>query len=278
MRVVRAFVEGGAGAAPLVVLHGPARSGKSLLVEWACSLAGPRAFRLDLDRVRAGKSRGLVPRKPLVVADGVERLAGRAAAQRVLCSILDAVCDRGDRVLVALEGHPATREGLSVALRDRLRGGLVVPLAEPGRAELRLQLRERARRRGRRLPPRWEEELVAMGAKDALLALDRRLDGDADGAPAPPRSPLERLKEAAARAFGVERALLDGPSKRRTVVEARRAVMSAAMGAGAGAAEVAAAFGLASTRAVREALRWCERAAERDRRFAALLQEVRRGW
>jgi len=126
VRMVRAFLEGD-GAASCVVLYGPPRAGKSVLLDWACSRAGAAIFRLDLERLRRGGSRGLVPRKPLVVADGLEQLSGRQQAQRTLCMILDAVQDRGHRFLGTVEGHPA-QAGFLPALGNRLMGGLLVPV------------------------------------------------------------------------------------------------------------------------------------------------------
>ncbi|MHC4931369.1 MAG: hypothetical protein ACYTGV_04170 [Planctomycetota bacterium] len=271
VRVVRAFVEGGPAAAPLVVVYGPPHCGKGLLVQWAESLASRRVFRVDLERVRSGRSRGLIPRKPLVVAVGVERLAGRAAAQRTLCAILDAVQDRGDRLLISMAGHPAELAGIYPALRNRLKGGVLVRLEQPTPADMRRQLRERARKMGIRLPRAMEEELSALPPAEALRALEARLSGhDA------PRPPLETMRDLAARLFGVERALLDGVCKRATVVAARRAVMTAAAEGGIPEEEIATSFGLKSSRAVREARRWALREEERDRRFAALLHELRR--
>jgi DNA-binding transcriptional regulator YdaS (Cro superfamily) len=84
------------------------------------------------------------------------------------------------------------------------------------------------------------------------------------------------MRDLAARLFGVERALLDGVCKRATVVAARRAVMTAAAEGGIPEEEIATSFGLKSSRAVREARRWALREEERDRRFAALLHELRR--
>jgi len=225
VRMVRAFASGEPFGTTLLVLHGPARSGKSLLAAWASKLAGSRAFKLDLARVRAGKSRGLVPRKPLTVGEGVEALARREKAQRTLCTILDAVQDRGDRVLLTLEGHPS-RADLTAALRSRLVGGLLV-----------------------------------------------RVEGS--GAPPPPTG-LDAMKDLAARLCGVERSLLDGACRRRSVVEVRRAVMAAASRAGMLAPEIARAFGLRSARPVAEACAWAAREEARDRRFAAILDEVSR--
>jgi hypothetical protein len=239
--MVRAFATGETALAPLVVLHGPLHSGKAILAEWACFLAGPRVFRLDLERLRRGRSRGLIPRKQLVVADGVEELAGRETAQRTLCTIIDNVRDRGGRLLLTVEGHPGERSDLRPALRSRLLGGVLVPVEAEDPA--------RVRRRGRR--------------------------GPAADVPPPPAL-LERMKDEAARLFGVERALMDGSTKRRSVVQARRTVMAAACRGGIPDREIAAAFGLRSTRPVLEACRWAEREQRRDRRYAAALHEVAR--
>lgn len=225
VRMVRAFATGENAAATLLLLHGPARSGKSLLAAWARKLAGSRAFALDLARVRAGKSRGLVPRKPLTVGEGIEALAGREKAQRTLCTIIDAVQDRGDRLLFTIEGHPS-RAGLSPALRSRLLGGLLI------------------------------------GVEPAA--------GDA------PPAGLDAMKDAAARICGVERSLLDGPCRRRSVVEVRRAVIAAASRAGFAAAEIARAFGLRSERPIAEACAWAARQEAKDSGFAGILDEVRR--
>jgi hypothetical protein len=224
VRAVRAFARGESGGPTLLLVHGPARSGKSLLAEWALKLAGSRGFRLDLLRVRAGRSRGLVPRKPLTVGDGIEQLAGRDKAQRTLCTIIDAVQDRGDRLLFTLEGHPS-RDDLTPALRSRLVGGLLVGVEAAG-------------------PPR------AAG--------------------------LDAMKDIAARLCGVERGLIDGTCRRRSVVEARRTVIAAAARAGIAPAAVARAFGLRTARPVAEACAWAARLEAKDRRFAAVLDEVAR--
>lgn len=240
LRIVRAFAKDEEPAlASLVVLFGPRHSGKAVLAEWACFLGGPRVFRLDVERLRQGRSRGLVPRKPLVVADGLEQLAGRDVAQRTLCTIIDMVQDRGGRLLLTIEGHPGRRPDLRAPLRSRLLGGLLVPIEAEDRA---------------RLP-------------------DRRGQAPRAAAPVPP---LDRMKDEAARLFGVERALLDGSTKRRLVVQARRTVIAAASRGGLPGREIAAAFGLRSTRPVAEACRWAERERTRDRRYAAMFHEVAR--
>jgi hypothetical protein len=239
VRMVRAFATEEPALAPLVVLHGPMHSGKAILAEWACFLAGSRVFRLDLERLRKGRSRGLVPRKPLVVAAGVEQLAGRETAQRTLCTIIDIVQDRGGRLLLTVEGHPGERPDLRPALRSRLLGGV----------------------------------LAAVEAEDPARLPGRRGPGPRARTSAPP-SLLDRMKDEAARLFGVERALLDGCTKRRRVVQARRTVMAAARQGGVPGKDIAAAFGLRSSRTLVEACLWAEREQKRDRRYAAVFHEV----
>lgn len=225
LRMVRAFVEGGPAASPLVVIHGPAHAGKSTLLRLARAMGTNDVFEVDVERL--GRSRGFVPRKPLVVVDRAEALAGKVVAQRALCHMLDAVRTRGGRVLLALDGHPAHREGIERMLRNRLLGGVLVPL-------------------------------------------------DGRAAPPPPTGPLGAMKDVAARLFEVDRGLLDGATKRRSVVEARRAVIAAARRGGLAEPEIAAAFGLRSVRAVRDACRWVERHEASDTRLAAFIHEVGR--
>lgn len=72
------------------------------------------------------------------------------------------------------------------------------------------------------------------------------------------------------------RGLIDGACRRRSVVEARRTVIAAAARAGIAPLVVARAFGLKSKRPVAEACAWAAREESRDRRFAAILDEVAR--
>ncbi|MEM8884081.1 MAG: DnaA/Hda family protein [Planctomycetota bacterium] len=271
---MRAFVEGGPGASALVVFTGPPHCGKKLLADWACHLGRERVFRMDPLRLRGGSS--FVPRKPLVVADGIDRIEGKAGAQRRLACIMDEVRDRGDRMLVTMESRPGERAGIFDALRCRLQGGLVIPLPAPDRASKRLRLRDEARRLGHRLPSSVEDELVGMPLESALETMQHRatLGGLRHGElPVPP---LDRMKDRAAELFHVERALLDEPVKRRSVVEARRAIMAAAVEGGLPMDTIAASFGVSAARTVREACRWAERKSDRDNRFAALVRELGR--
>jgi len=278
-KVVRLFVDGGRGSSPLVILSGPPQSGKTALIDWACHLGGGRVFKIDPKRLRGGS--GFVPRKPLVVCDGIEAIASAAGAQRRMACILDDVRDRGDRVLVSLDGLPTAVEGFHDALRSRLQGGLLVSLPAPDRGTRRLQLRYEARKLGRRLPATVEDELAALPSLEGLELLRHRaasgslregalLEGDL------PIPPLDRMKDAAARLFHVDRSLLDEPIKRRSVVEARRAIMAAAVAEGMAVDEIRRTFQVSAARTVREACRWAERKSATDKRFAAMVSELGR--
>lgn len=273
-RVVRLFVDGGRGSAPLVVLSGPSQSGKSALIDWACRLGGTRVFRIEPSRLRGGS--GFVPRKPLVVLDGVDSLTRAAGAQRRLLCILDAVRDRGDRMLVAMQGLPGEATGLHEALRCRLNGGLLVALPAPDRATRRVQLRHEARRLGQRLPGSVEDELAELPSREGIETLRLRVDAGSLLSGDLPAPPLERMKDLAAQLFHVERALLDEPVKRRSVVEARRAIMAAAMAEGLAIDDVRASFQVGAPRTVREACRWAKRKSEADRHFARIVNELGR--
>ena len=283
-KVVRLFVDGGRGSSPLVVLSGPPQSGKTALIDWACHLGGGRVFKIDPKRLRGGS--GFVPRKPLVVCDGIEAIASAAGAQRRMACILDEVRDRGDRVLVSLEGLPTAVEGFHDALRCRLQGGLLVSLPAPDRATRRLQLRYEARKLGRRLPATVEDELAALPSLEGLELLRHRAASGSlrEGALGEsvlrsgdlPLPPLDRMKDAAARLFHVDRSLLDEPIKRRSVVEARRAIMAAAVAEGMAVDEIRRTFQVSAARTVREACRWAERKSATDERFAAMVSELGR--
>ena len=272
--VARAFVEGGRAAASVVVLTGPKHSGKRILADWVVRAGGSRVFRVDPKRLRGGSS--FVPRKPLVVVDGIDGLAKQAGAQRRLAMIIDAVRDRGDRIMVTMEHHPRELKGLHDALLCRLQGGLIVPLPAPDRAQRRLRLRDEARRLGRRLPSSVEDELVELSAEEGLVTLRHRIGLGTLHVGTPARPPLERMKDCAASLFHVERALLDEPVRRRSIVEARRAIMAAAVAEGLPVKAIAESFQVSAPRTIREACKWAERQSEKDAHFAALVRELSR--
>jgi len=175
LRMVRAFVEGKTPAASLVVLHGPETAGRKLLIDWAEARGGRQIFRLDFARMRLARSRGLVPRKPLVVGNGVEILAGRDAGQRTLCTLIEAVLGRGDRLLLGLDTHPARCEGLRPNLRSRLLGGVLAPVigTEP-RPVAPAERLEEAKRSAARIFG-VEKELLESGCRRRRVVEARRV-------------------------------------------------------------------------------------------------------
>lgn len=234
VRILENFVGEKSRLSRLLVIHGPRRSGKSVLIDWAEEKARGRAFRLDLARMRRRPLGDFHPRKPVILADGVEVLAGGEAGQRAFCGLLDRMERGTGRLVATLVGHPQRASGLSDTLRNRLLGGILVPV---------------------------EPELVPGE------------DGEGERAP---ETVLDAMKECAARLFSVDRRLLDGANRRRSVVEARRTVMAAAMRAGLDERDIARAFRIRSLRTVREATRWARRAETKDPSFSALLREVGR--
>ncbi|MHC4938632.1 MAG: DnaA ATPase domain-containing protein [Planctomycetota bacterium] len=257
-----------------MVLIGPPHSGKRTLADFACHLGQPKVFRVDPLRLRGGSS--FVPRKPLVVVDGIDRIAKQHGAQRRLACIIDEIRDRGDRMLVTMQEHPARVKGMHEALQSRLAGGIVVQLPPPDRATRRLRLRSEARRLGQRLPSSVEDELVELPPEVGIDTLRHRIGSGSMRTGDLPPPALERMKDTAARLFHVERALLDEPVKRRSVVEARRAIMAAAVEEGVPVPEITRSFKVSAARTVREACSWARRKSEKDDRFAALVRELGR--
>jgi len=271
-KMIRAFVAGELPSSPLLVLYGPQGSGKSLLLAYASRLARGLDFRLDVSRLLRGASRNLLPRKPILLADEGERLEGKAGAQRILCSILDAVTDRGGRSILSFRGHPAKLD-LSPALRARVLGGVLLPVDPPTADQVRARLRAVARERGRRLERAAEERLSRLPPEEAIRCLEAHLEGRIE---APEGDPVGRIKDFAANAFRVPRERFDEETKRRSVVEARRFAMGVLCRCGFPAARIAKAFSLRSARTVREACAWLKAREERDAAFAGLVEEAAR--
>jgi hypothetical protein len=60
------------------------------------------------------------------------------------------------------------------------------------------------------------------------------------------------------------------------VVEARRAIMAAAVGEGVPVSAITRSFKVSAARTVREACSWAKQKSEKDDRFAALVRELSR--
>ncbi len=164
---------------PLVVLHGPTGSGKTLLARGitgllqqgtsetlplafsasafarACGLAletnSLPDFRQSFDSIRA------------LIIDDVHLLVDKPNPQEELVYALDRCCDQQIPVVLTMRHAPQQEPGLLPALASRLIGGLDVPLQAPGPDGLRELAVRVAAEQGARLPAATLDELVAWG-------------------------------------------------------------------------------------------------------------------
>lgn len=218
----------------------------------------------------------------LVVVDGLDELADRPTTQRTLETLFDRARSRGVRVVVTARSHPHGLPGLSERLRSRLLSGLVLRLSAPT-PELRARiLAERAQAWGVPLPDAVRTAVTARtvtlaGAVDLVdrwAYVSRRLgrpldvahlaDVTAAASPSSPRDEVvRRAKDVVADHFGVDRRVLDRPTKHPNVLEARRAAMYLVWRAAAvPLTDLARSFGLRSHSAASRAL--AEVRARRD--------------
>ena len=193
-----------AAYSPLVIV-GPASAGKSRIVgdlfirrcrrAEAGSVAAPclwdgRSLGRDLTAALSSDTLHRLHARfdgaGLLIIDGIEQISAWDA-QRCLALLLDVAAAAGTAVVVTLRMHPIACPGLEPSLASRLSGGLVVSLPAPA-------------------------PLPGAGRGP-------RAEGD------PPPPSLRRILGAAARRHGLAVADLTGPSRRRSVAEARGEAM-----------------------------------------------------
>lgn len=171
------------GAAPLL-LHGPAGSGKSHLLQAAARAAhraGRSAAYLPLAAYADSSPDvldGLAP-LALVALDECDSVCARPAWAAALARLLDEQRSRGADLLLASRLAPPALAGLTRAdLRTRLSACAVFGLRPPTDATLRDALQRRARARGLALDDGVAEFLVRRLPRDAaaLMAVLDRLD------------------------------------------------------------------------------------------------------
>ncbi len=220
----------------------------------------------------------------VVMLDGLDELDARPATQQALADLLDRAERRGVRFVVASRAHPRALLGLSDRLRSRLLGGVLVRLPAPS-AESRARILEaRAAAYGLALPAAVRDAIVAhcstvhaaVELLDRWALMSKRLDSPLSPAwlseiapPASPTSPrdevVRRAKDVVAAHYGIERRLLDRPTKHPNVLLARRVAIYVVWRAAAlPLAPLAAAFGLRSHSAASRALAEIREARDRD--------------
>ena len=285
-----------------LVVVGPPGSGKTHLLQAAADVRGRRspgavalldaqgltqryvsALRArDLDAVRAFELS--LGERELVLLDGLEELADRAATQEELVRLLDKSSgDTGPCWVLASRVAPAELGGLSERLRCRRAAGLEARLRAPSdtvldeilvrRAAAQAQVvpddvRQAIRRRSTSVPgavalvDRW-----ALGSRLAGEALDATwLEEVAPGVSlTPSEEVVRRVKQVVAEHFGVEGRWLERPTKLRQAAFPRRVAMYLVYRACAlPLGRLGEAFGLRSHSSVSRAVQEVRTLRERD--------------
>jgi chromosomal replication initiator protein len=156
--------------------------------------------------------------------------------QQELILLHDALAETGGTLLVTAARAPGQWERLCLPLRDRLSGGLCVPLRPPGPAARLAILEYACARRGVALSSAEAERLarrptatprtlwgLAVRLERASQSVTDASPGTTEGrrAEQAPTCGLKGLVAAAARYFGVSQTGLTGPSRRSSLVRAR---------------------------------------------------------
>jgi chromosomal replication initiator protein len=174
----------------------------------------------------------------LFVLDNVDDLAGKPAAQRELCTVLDTLAAYGGRAIVTARRVPARDDRLSAGLASRLQAGLIVPLGKLSEPARRAMISELAHARGLALSqgaidriagrvkatvPQLTGDLLRLdaAARAAGTVLDEafveeRLPAAKEGGPS-----IRAIALRVAEHFGMKVSELRGPARRKEVVAAR---------------------------------------------------------
>lgn len=193
--------------------------------------------------------RGKYRRPALLVIDDVHQLAEKTTVQSELACTLDAVLDRGHRVIATLAQAPAETPSLTASLASRLSSGLTIPLVPPGPDARRRILRRLAELHRLQLPegiiagiadgsshaaaaittvPELNDLLLQLvdASRQASRPIDeellRRLLAARDKAP---KAPLHSITRLVSKYFRLRSTDLKGPTRQQRVVRARGVAM-----------------------------------------------------
>jgi chromosomal replication initiator protein len=193
----------------------------------------------------------------LLVVEDLDSLRPRATIQQELRTTIDAVIANGGTALVTAHCEPTGISHLDAGLRDRLTAGLTVRINRPDLVTRRALLAQTSAARGLALEP---AELDRLAQKDCgtptqllgrlaqakqtsgSLPLEGRVgEGGAPGARSNHASaqeggeqknsnahnlaPVKHILAVTARYFGVTQAALTGPSRRKSLVQARNIIV-----------------------------------------------------
>jgi DnaA family protein len=179
----------GSGGEPLVLLHGPAGSGKSHLLQASCHQAGARALYLPLAEVMdyaPGDVLQGVETLDLVCLDDLQAVLGRRAWELALFDFYNRARQARCHMVIAADASPRELDVDLDDLRSRLSWGLVFQLAQADDREKADILCFRARRRGlaltadvanyiiHRAPRRMEDLLALLDTLDENSLAEQR--------------------------------------------------------------------------------------------------------
>jgi chromosomal replication initiator protein len=237
-----------------IILCGLSGAGKSALAEHIAQLpentllirAADFAFELAtaIERRTVSQFRAKYLAAEMIVIDDLAQLAGHRAALQELQHLLDALESREVPVLITSRRPPSELSDLPPALRNRLYGGLVVPVSLPGTAAREKILARYAASRGITLSA---PALKLLADKFPVAAAELRgivnqfdVQSTADKAArckaiepddiraflarreqATPRPSLNQISTLVAAYYGVKPAALLSASRRRQAVTAR---------------------------------------------------------
>jgi chromosomal replication initiator protein len=244
-----------------LVFYGPSGTGKSHLAlglarVWKTSYSGANVvYMVATDLIRSHKGAAAVPlpvrdeSNPIttpahrasdyLVVDCLDTIAQSSAAQHELAHTIDAVCQRGGRVVVIATHDPARNPALEPRLQGRLAAGLVTPISVPGSAARARIVRELALAHGIAISACCVRLLADSGRRTVpqllgillQLELESRTDGTTIGEdqvaallarePASRQVTVEMVAVAVARHFQVKKEDLKSPSRQRSLVVAR---------------------------------------------------------
>lgn len=309
---VLAMARGEPGVSPLVI-HGPAGSGKSRLLDGLVAetlerTPGASIARLDGEAFAAACSdaddspggwiefRARFRALDLLCLDDAPALARSPLAIAELGPTLDALDDRGAPVALAAADAPSAWENWPPRLLDRLLGGLVVRVERPGIASLRRFVIDRSRSRGLRLPADVVEALAStaddyrsLEGRLARLALMARVDRRPvdlpmalgalaeDGLEAVSAVPVADVLKAVASRFGLRvRDLRSEDRHRGLIVPRHLAILLARELTGLSFSALGRAFGNRDTKTIRHACSITAKRLATDPSLAAAADAIRR--
>jgi DnaA family protein len=173
-----------AGAGAGVLLHGPAGSGRSHLLQACCHEAEARGEAIvylplaELLELPPAELLAGLEEARLVCLDDLDVVAGRAAWDEALFHLLNRLVPARAQVLIAARLPPAALPPMLPDLRSRLQALLVLALAAADERAMLEVLRLRARNRGLAMSPEVARYILQRAPRDmaALIEVLERLD------------------------------------------------------------------------------------------------------